>query len=215
MSVMGFLSGEFALKRRANGGGVVLFRALFVTVFLYLLAFVFKTVTDKGAVLSFSFAELKADVNNTIPWFGAIFAGAYAAFYARYSNQWAYLAATYNQIMQVKCGLDSDKQSNNHSLINWQAGFISDAFTLHLDRKEIFSGVVAAMMDTPQVATVVKSNLTHKEWMQLCERHDLDECSGNLIATSASSPVSSAPAQASTASVQAQPSEVESTASQP
>jgi hypothetical protein len=166
-----FLSGEFLLKRRANGGSVVLWRSIFVTALVYLLAVALKSLTDDGATFSFSFLELRREVNGTIPWAGALFAGVYAAFYARYSNQWSYLASTYNQIMAVKAEIGHRQATNNLALLSWQAGFISDAFTVHLDQKPIFKGVIEQFLNDQDIRSRVLKNFNGEEREEFIRRH--------------------------------------------
>ncbi len=87
------LSGECLLARRPNGGGVILARSIYVSVIVYAVSLIIKSGTEPEAMLSFSFAELKRNINETIPWVGTIFAGVYAALYTRYSSQWSYLVS--------------------------------------------------------------------------------------------------------------------------
>jgi len=165
------LSGEFFLKRHSNGGGVVLARSIFVTLLFYIVALALKSTTDSGATLSFSFSELTHDVNETIPWAGAIFAGVYAAFYTRFSNQWSYLASTYNQLMAAKSSITQDQANSNQSLINWQAGFVSDAYTLHLDRKPIFKGIIDHLLSDEKVKDAILKNFDGDDLKEFERRH--------------------------------------------
>jgi len=164
-------SGEFFLKRRPNGGGVVFARSIYVTLLFYSVALALKSATDSGAILSFSFPELTHDINETIPWAGAIFAGVYAAFYTRYASQWSYLASTYNQLMAAKSSITQDQADSNQSLINWQAGFVSDAYTLHLDRKPIFKGGSDNLLNDEKVKAVILSNFDGEDLEEFSRRH--------------------------------------------
>lgn len=165
------LSGEFFLKPRPNGGGVVLARSICVTFLLYIVALAAKSSTDLCATLSFSFVELQHDVNDTIPWAGAIFAGVYAAFYARYSSQWSYLASTYNQLMAAKSSMSQEVASGNQPLISWQAGFVSDAYTLHLDRKPIYMGVIAHLLADENIKAEILNNFDGVDLEEFKRRH--------------------------------------------
>lgn len=172
--ILSALSGEFLLKRHPNGGGIILARSSYVTFLLYLVALAIKSSTDSGSNLSFSFSELIRDVHATIPWAGAIFAGVYASFYTRYSNQWSYLASTYNQLMAAKCSVTKEQASANDSFINWQAAFASDAFTLHLDRKEIFKGVIDHFLTDQIIKKAILANFSDKELDEFERRHGLE-----------------------------------------
>lgn len=169
------VSGEFFLRCRPNGGGVVLARSLYVTLFIYGIALALKSYTTTGATFGFSLPELFHQINSTIPWAGAIFAGVYVAFYTRYSNQWSYLASTYNQITAAKAPLAGHFSCNNRILVVWQAGFITDAFTLHLDRKEIFKGIIASLLKDDVIKEEVFDNFSDKELEEFKNRHSLGE----------------------------------------
>ena len=143
------ITGEFLLKKRPNGSDVIAARSLITTAAIFVPVFLIKTCTDDGSIMQFSWHELKADINQTLPWLGAIFAAIYIAFYTRYSNQWSYLGNLYNQIMATK-SISPDQK--NAPLVRWQTGFIVDAMTLHLDRKPIFLGVIRSMLiDHPEI----------------------------------------------------------------
>jgi hypothetical protein len=154
---MRYLSAEFILDKRANGGTVVLMRSLWVTAIVYLLAVAAKEVTDpKSLWWTWCNASLLSLINETIPWAGAIFAGAYVALYSRFSSQWAYLAGLYNQIFQSEAtsvpeSEDAKKLSERkHAL--WWAGFIEDALELHLATKPMFATIIRHLLvDRPEV----------------------------------------------------------------
>lgn len=169
--IVNFLSGEFFLRKKPNGGGIVLARSTFVSLWLYSIALFLKSYTDTGANFAFSASELKTDINATLPWLGAIFAAIYAAFYTRYSNQWSYLATTYNQFMAAKTSIPAGSYIAKRSLVYWQAGFVSDAFTLHLDRKPIFKGVIDHLLKDPVVCREILANFSDKELEEFTRRH--------------------------------------------
>lgn len=164
--IVDFLSGEFLLRKNANGGGVIVARSLWVSVWVYMIGIGLKSWTGKDATLSFSGGEFRAVVNETLPWLGAIFAATYAAFYARFSNHCAYLAALYNQIMSVKAAMaDDDKAygTANRALTNWQVGFIVDARAMHLANKELFRGVVISLLAEPHIDEAFKEALGKRQ----------------------------------------------------
>ncbi|MEY3480098.1 MAG: hypothetical protein RIQ71_873 [Verrucomicrobiota bacterium] len=171
-----FLSGEFLLRKRPNGGGVILARSLFVTSWFYPIALGIKIFTSERPVHCSSFTALLADVNATIPWAGAIFAGVYTVFYTRYSSQWLYLASVYNKIIEVKVSLPKNVAARNDSLVDWQAGFVSDAFTLHLDTKPIFKGVIEHWLTDEDMKRAIVSNLDANDLHEFNVRHECKLC---------------------------------------
>lgn len=192
--IVRYVSGEFLLDKRPNGGGIIVVRSFLVSVWFYLAAVGLRSITEPGAEFVFSCAELKEVVNDTIPWFGAIFAAAYAAFYARYSNHCGYLASLYNQIMSVKAALGENAYSgNNRALINWQVGFIVDAREMHLANKELFRGVVMSILDLPEVRSEFLKSFEgskekqHEQYSAFCKlirrKEDLNAVSDQEKAT--------------------------------
>lgn len=151
-----YLSGEFILRRCPNGGLAVLLRSLWITFILYFIAIGVKSRIAPHATWSPSIAAARYLISNTIPWFGAIFAGVYAALYARFASQWSYLANLYNQIMcaQVQCGASGTMHREAMAL--WQAGFIEDAEALHLARKPMFASVILSMLGNDKVRDAYK-----------------------------------------------------------
>ncbi len=148
------LSGEFALAGRPNGGTAVFLRSLWVTLLIYLLVLPIKSYCSKGAVFQFSAAQLRIEVGETLPWVGAIFAGAYAAFYSRFAAQWSYLASLYNQIMAACVVLTPENRTSNQALVIWNAAFIEDAQDLHLAGKSMFKAIVVGLLQNEQIVRV-------------------------------------------------------------
>jgi hypothetical protein len=146
-----FLSGEFFLKNRPNGGTVVLRRTVFISVLLYLLAIGFKSRLAPGATWHPDWTVARELISETLPWFGAIFAGVYVALYSRFASQWNYLASLYNQIMSTLVEHPPVGSTSEDMLALWQAGFIEDAEELHLARKPMFASVIASMLDEKAV----------------------------------------------------------------
>jgi hypothetical protein len=144
--VVHVLSGEFVLRGRANGGTAVLLRSVFVTALIYVPTLAFKSYLSVGSELVFSPIQMQAEILDTLPWIGAIFAGSYAALYSRFSTQWGYLANLYNQIMSTCASMPEKQRKNNPTLATWQAAFIEDAQDLHLARKPMFSSIIRCML---------------------------------------------------------------------
>jgi hypothetical protein len=151
--VISALSGEFLLNHRPNGGTAVLLRSVWVTTLIYALVIPIKSYCGDHAMFEFSAHQLKKEIGETLPWVGAIFAGAYAAFYSRFAAQWNYLATLYNQLVATCVPLDNEQRENNEVLNAWRAAFVEDAMDLHLARKSMFRSVVVGMLQRPAVVT--------------------------------------------------------------
>jgi len=141
-SVVEVLSSEWLLTRTdfPNGGGIIALRSLLTSAYIYLGVIVAEHLIDPDRSWVPSWIEFRIHVVNTLPWFGAIFAGVYAAFYTRFASQWTYLSGVYNQIKaaECSCGVKSD------ALAEWKAGFLEDSEVLHLSTKELFASIVHA-----------------------------------------------------------------------
>jgi hypothetical protein len=155
-----YLSGEFLLSRTSNSGFIVFIRSVLVALILYAIAVAMKSYTREEAILSFSSSQLRKEIAETIPWFGAVFAGAYASFYARFSSQWNYLASLYNQIMSTRCSMTETQLGSCQDLIHWEAGFIEDAMDLHLACKPMFFPMVKMLLEDERVKGVFLESAT-------------------------------------------------------
>jgi hypothetical protein len=141
------LSGEFILKFRPNGGTTVLLRTCIITSLVYIVAIIIKARLAETSLAEVDVNDAKRVVSETIPWFGAIFAGVYAALYARFASQWTYLATLYNEQMAAAVAnppIDGD--SSTKILRMWQAGFIEDAEDLHLAQKPLFASIIQSLL---------------------------------------------------------------------
>lgn len=145
------ISGEFLLDGQPNGGTAILLRSLFVSAWLYLLALGLNSFSRPGMAMGFSASQFWIEVHDTLPWLGAIFAGVYAALYARYSSQWSYLAALYNDQMAAHLSLDVNNKAASLTYTKWQAAFIEDAVDLHLATKPMFAVAVSQMLEKDDV----------------------------------------------------------------
>jgi hypothetical protein len=133
------MSAEFLLNHRRNGGGAVLARSIWVSSALYLLGICAKNLLASGRHF-LDMGELRQELGQTIPWFGAVFAFAYTAFYARFASQWSYLASLHNQIKAAQCRPDADPRA----LAEWKAIFVEGCEELHLSGKPLFASVILA-----------------------------------------------------------------------
>ena len=144
------LSCEFVLKRMPNGGTAVLLRSTIISLGLYLIAISIKSRVTPGTTWYFDLVSFRVLIAETIPWFGAIFAGVYVALYSRFASQWNYLATLYNQIMQAAVENPPKGISRESALRLWQAGFIEDAEDLHLAGKPMFASIINSMLGKPE-----------------------------------------------------------------
>ncbi|MES2676683.1 MAG: hypothetical protein V4660_20770 [Pseudomonadota bacterium] len=155
--IISFMTAEFFLKKRPNGGKAVLFRSLFITTYLYLFAIVIKSFTAENSTFSFSLSQFVTEVNATIPWLGAIFGATYAALYTRFSSQWSYLAGFYNQQIQASLSL-SEEVLNGDNYAIWQAAFIEDAVCMHLATKIGFSNAILMMIKEEKTRKILEED---------------------------------------------------------
>jgi hypothetical protein len=145
---------------RPNGGTVIIWRSVQITLTMYLLGLALRSFFKAGCPgpCHFEIGGLLHDGAETVPWLGAIFAAVWAALYARFSSQWTYLAGVYNQIKQTLVNLDNLKDLKDRDperaeqLRLWRAGFIEDALDLHLATKPMFATFVQRTLEDEEVA---------------------------------------------------------------
>src|SRR5262249_17504236 len=133
---------EWILKwpsRRANGGGVVLLRTLWVSSILFALALWSRNKLDPTASIA----------KDAPQWFGVIFAAGYTGFYTRFSSQWNYIAGLYNQIKSTEALITTSngKATADTVLVSWKAGFIEDAYDLHLALKPMYAMLIQTWLE--------------------------------------------------------------------
>ncbi|WP_202840930.1 hypothetical protein [Luteimonas saliphila] len=145
LKAVDFLSGEWMLKNRSNGGALIFLRSALVSTLIFAAGVSIKCAVDPTSGSDLSFFQFRLEIRDHLGWLGATFAATYAGFYARYASQWSYLASLYNQIMATASGL-TDEQRKSSSFLNWQAAFIEDSYFLHLDRKKVFSVIIEQML---------------------------------------------------------------------
>jgi hypothetical protein len=151
--IFALVSGEFLLDRKDNGGSVIFSRSVLTSVLAYAFTIVVRQLFAPGVAPHFSVDEMRGAAYDTLPWFGAIFAGVYASFYARFASQWNYLAGLYNQIKATEAQLlaTADPERAALAFAEWKAGFIEDADTLHLSGKALFAPIISAWIEDPLV----------------------------------------------------------------
>jgi hypothetical protein len=147
--VLRYLTGECLLDKNPNSAEVILIRTILTSAIIFTLALVVKNCMHLNFVVSSWPKAFFKHTSENVPWLGAIAAVVYAAFYARFSAQWSYLASLYNEIVQTEIGLqdcsgsDSSVESRRQALLdNWKVGFIDDAETLHLCGKKCFASII-------------------------------------------------------------------------
>lgn len=89
--------------------------------------------------MTFSPAEFRREIFESLDALGALWAWAYAALYVRFASQWAYLASLYNEIVRTSIETDVSASPERQKLLDeWIASFIEDAEDLHLATKRMF-----------------------------------------------------------------------------
>ncbi len=141
--VVRYLSAEWILDYRPNGGTTVFVRSLCVSVIFFLFASIIRVLFHWDFALCGLPSEVRSTILQIAPYAGAVFAFAYTALYARFAAQWSYLANLYNQIMAVQ---SSNANCDEEAMSDWKAGFIQDALELHLAAKPMFTEVIESML---------------------------------------------------------------------
>jgi hypothetical protein len=162
-------SAEYVVSWMPNGGTAILIRTILVSLNIFILAIGLFDYLDPNAIFEFSKSSLLFLAKDKFQWIGPIFIAIYVALYSRYAAQWSYLANLYNQIMLAKAQqvrpekikyrtINNLKETplnylnaTDQAFAQWQAGFIADAFELHLAYKEMFKSVIIGMLELPGV----------------------------------------------------------------
>jgi len=153
------VSGEFILRYMQNGGKAILMRAIFVSLLIFSIAILLKSYASGGVVFTFSPQHFRGDANAHFSWFGAIFGGVYVALYTRFTAQWSYLSALYNQQMCALVTTSIEKaNSDRASWVKWKAAFVEDAIDMHLYTKRGISNVVHEYLQDPEVKSILEDN---------------------------------------------------------
>lgn len=171
--VLKYATGEFLLDCYPNGGGLIVVRSMITSIWIYAIAAAIWSGTHPETEPELSWSGVLFSIHETLPWFGAISAVVYVAFYTRYAGQWSYLAGLYNQLMLAGIGPDAGTTKARRALLRWQVGFISDAKTLHLDRKADFIEVVKDYLRRPEVYREASTTFSPEELEEVMRRVDL------------------------------------------
>lgn len=153
-----FISAEFLLKNRDNGGCVIILRSFWASTIIFHLVIVVLNLIDPSKSIKDTFLSepinltvlykllvtlfnfFQKEIHAKFTWFGIFFATVYAALYTRFASQWEYLANLYNSIKRQSCL----KEINEDAMAEWKAGFIEDAEYLHLAYKKSFAPIIQA-----------------------------------------------------------------------
>jgi hypothetical protein len=165
-----FFTAEWLLLTRPNGGGVVVARAAWTSAWMYVVAAVLWSATHPDTIDQVAWRGVAFAIHGTLPWFGAIFAATYAAYYTRYAGQWTYLSNLYNQMKQVEIQR-VDGAFDEEVWLRWCVGFVADAVTLHLDRKKLFQSVVAKYLSDPRVYAAAEETFPENDFRDVMRRH--------------------------------------------
>jgi hypothetical protein len=159
-----------------NGENVIFWRSVQITALLYLLGQWLRSLFDAGCSTGchLDVGGLWQGGTTTATWLGAIFAAVWSSLFARFVSDRNYLAGVFNQIRSVQAnGANPDHATFLHL---WQAGFIADAYDLHLATNPLFGPFIYRLLtdyDGPVGTHVV--NMTHlseqdrdtlKDWLK-------------------------------------------------
>ncbi|MCZ8411683.1 hypothetical protein O9649_28215 [Achromobacter dolens] len=148
------MSGEFILRWfESNGGTVIVLRAVYITFWVMYAAAVFILWVDPSWPETQVLSYIGKRLIDLLPWCGPVFGGVYLALYARFSSQWTYLAGVYNQIKQAEVSA-----ANTVALDQWRAGYIEDAYFLHLALKPSVASVIHAWLKDEGVKTAFEAH---------------------------------------------------------
>lgn len=154
-AVIDIASGQWILKAlKANGGHVVVLRAIWTTFIFSIIAMVFVAIFDPKRHGPITLASIYCqfwDISGIVVGF---LGASYLALYARFVSQWQYLAGLYNQIKQAEAAEGHCKKA----IAEWKAGYLEDAENLHLAAKNNLAPVLRAWTKIPEVEQAFVDN---------------------------------------------------------
>jgi hypothetical protein len=139
-----------------NGGTVILFRTLQISLLMYLTALWLRSVFDAKWPWHFAPSELWHDGAATVPWLGAIYLAVYAALYTRFANHMNYLSNTYNLLMQTQASIENP--NDNKKIQNWKVALVEDAEDMHVATKRMFSVLCLYILNDPTLGPLFEAN---------------------------------------------------------
>jgi hypothetical protein len=148
-----FITLEFLLTRWGwpNGAEVIVVRSAWLSISAYgFVQLAFLAVDPARSEIGVG--EMALRVVSDIEKLGVLFGAFYAVFYTRFSSQWTYLANLYNQIKRTQSALPENlPASSKAAMVEWKAGFLEDAFALHLANKPTLSETVRLWLEDAEV----------------------------------------------------------------
>jgi hypothetical protein len=162
----GFTGEWMFFRGRANGGAVIFLRSVQITVIMC----AFALALHSGTYAEWTWrvwtwridsGQLQHEVADNVTWLGAVFAGVYAALYARFASQWSYLGGEYNQMRQTLVTASKDPGTDHDHLRLWKAGFVEDALDLHLATKTMFAPFILRVLKDHHVAKAFDAYTVH------------------------------------------------------
>lgn len=160
MDIADYLSAEYLVVKHGNGGGVIISRTAIITLELLTLTLIGKYFLDPSDFTSPLCHSILTVAAELMPWMAAAFGAIYAALYTRFSSQWTYLASLYNQIKQAEFEYFSNKDRDPAALdrlAEWKAGYIEDAYVMHLAKKQSVNEIIGHWAKVQHVGFCLKS----------------------------------------------------------
>jgi hypothetical protein len=145
---------------RPNGGTVIFWRALQISLLVYLPALGLYSFLSAECPCGChpSWTGFEHETAHTLPWMAAMFGAVWAGLYARFASQWGYLASAHKQLRATLVSLDDLTNlkerdiERSRQLVLWRAEFVQDALDLHLAAKSMFGPFILRTLDDPGVA---------------------------------------------------------------
>ena len=136
-----------------NGETVIFWRSVQITVLLYLVGQGVRSAFDAKCSTGchLDIGGLWQDGTATATWVGAIFAAAWSSLFARFVADRNYLAGALNQMRTAQA---TGKIEDYKFLHLWQAGFIAEAYDLHLATSPVAGPVIYRLLTRPDCAPV-------------------------------------------------------------
>ena len=145
-----------------NGENLIFWRSVWITTIFWLLGLWLRSWFNAGCPeCQVDIGGLWQDGGATVPWLGAIFAAVWASLYARFASDRNYLAGVLNQIrnaqvgvaevgmyMQTQAGMKDSEEASRVFMHLWQAGFVPDAYQLHLATDPLFGPFILRLLTT-------------------------------------------------------------------
>ncbi|MGV0798982.1 hypothetical protein ABQF26_18535 [Mycolicibacterium elephantis] len=144
---------------RPNGGTIILFRAVQISLLMYLAALWLRSLFNATWPWQFAPSGLWHDGATTVPWLGAIYLAVYAALYTRFSNHMNYLCNTYNLLMQTQASIDNPDANKKIQL--WKVALVEDAEDMHLATKRMFSVLCYFILNDETLGPMFEANTSN------------------------------------------------------